>query len=46
MFLFIAIALVGMLVYYRRRVMEPFTRRYEQGPPGSRPGDEEDPPSS
>ena len=37
----VAIALVGVFLFYRRRVMEPFTRKYEGDPPekstGGRP---------
>jgi hypothetical protein len=37
----VAIALVGVFLFYRRRVMEPFTRKYEgdrrEQPPGGRP---------
>jgi hypothetical protein len=36
--LILGVALVGLFLFYRRRVMEPFTRRYENGPSGKSPG--------
>ncbi len=44
-FVLIGLALVALLVFYRRRVMEPFTRRYERPPPEDHPDEEEDRPT-
>jgi hypothetical protein len=35
--LVIFLLLVALIVFYRRRVMEPFSRRFEQRPPDDHP---------
>jgi len=35
--LIIFLVLVALIVFYRRRVMEPFSRRFEERPPDEHP---------